>query len=468
MNRIDDTICAVSTAAGVGGIAVIRVSGPDAIEIADRVFRASGVNDMPLVSRKSHTLIYGEVRDETGNIIDEVVVSLFRKPHSYTAEDVVEISCHGSLYIQQQIISLLLRQGCRMADAGEFTRRAFANGKMDLSQAEAVADLIASSSAAAHRLAMNQMRGGFSRELGALREKLLDFASLIELELDFSEEEVEFADREHLTQLASRIENTIEKLIESFDMGNAIKNGIPTAIIGETNAGKSTLLNRLLHEERALVSEIHGTTRDVIEDTINLRGVTFRFIDTAGIRDTQDKIENMGIELTYRKLNQARIVLWVIDTTQPFENLYSLAENILSRSEDKKLILVFNKSDQADDKMKEDKKQFAITIPDAEYLFVSAKENENIDLLENRLISAAQLPKTGTDDVIVTNARHYDALTKAYNAIKRIQEGLRSGLSGDFLSQDIRECMHYLGEITGEISTDDILGNIFSKFCIGK
>ena len=463
----NDTICAVSTAPGVGGIAVIRISGKDAIRITNAIFKPVK-KDADLFSQKAYTLSYGSVTDEENRLVDEVVVALFRTPHSFTGEDVVEISCHGSLYIQQQIIALLIRKGCRSALPGEFTQRAFANGKMDLSQAEAVADLIASSSAATHRLAMNQMRGGFSRELTRLRTQLLDFVSLVELELDFSEEEVEFANRDQLKALAAQIEQVIRRLAESFKVGNAIKNGIPTAIIGETNAGKSTLLNRFLHEDRALVSDIHGTTRDVIEDTINLQGIIFRFIDTAGIRDTQDKIESMGIERTFHKLGQAAIVLWVIDATQDTGKACELSRRILPLCEDKKLILVFNKTDRINAAVKAEKKQFAATLPGVEYIFISAKENEYVSQLEERLVQVARLPQTGENDVIVTNARHYEALTHALAAIERVRHGLDVGISGDFLSQDIRECMHYLGEITGQISTDDILGNIFSKFCIGK
>lgn len=463
----NDTICAVSTAPGVGGIAVIRVSGKEAIPITNGIFVGIKKN-MSLFSQKAYTLAYGSILDEENRLIDEVIVALFRAPHSFTGEDVVEISCHGSLYIQQQIIALLIRKGCRSALPGEFTQRAFANGKMDLSQAEAVADLIASTSAATHRLAMNQMRGGFSRELTLLRTRLLNFVSLVELELDFSEEEVEFANREQLKDLSTQIEQEIRRLSESFRVGNAIKNGIPTAIIGETNAGKSTLLNRFLHEDRALVSDIHGTTRDVIEDTINLQGITFRFIDTAGIRDTQDKIESMGIERTFRKLEQASIVLWVIDVTQEIGKIKRLSERILPLCEKKKLILVFNKIDNMSGSVEEEKERFALTLSGVEYIFISAKENKCIVQLEELLVRAAQLPETGENDIIVTNARHYEALTRALSAIERVRHGLDTDISGDFLSQDIRECMHYLGEITGQISTDDILGNIFSKFCIGK
>lgn len=461
----DDTICAVSTPAGTGGIAVIRVSGKEAVEKVTPLFHSK--NGHLLADQPPYTLSFGLITGRNGETIDEVLVSRFIAPHSFTGEDTLEITCHGSLYIQQEIIRLLIGNGCRVALPGEFTRRAFLNGKMDLSQAEAVADLIASGSAASHRLALNQMRGGFSRELAALRAQLLDFASLIELELDFSEEDVEFADRSRLQELAGSIEQVIRRLTDSFRVGNAIKNGIPVAIIGETNAGKSTLLNRLLHEDRAIVSEIHGTTRDSIEDTVDIGGITFRFIDTAGIRDTADKIENMGIELTYRKLGQASVVLWIIDAARPVAETEKIAPDILARSENKKLILIFNKSDLIGEKQKTRWKDWAGTRT-ADYLFISARENQNLPALEQKLIAAARLPETGTNDVIITNARHYEALQKAHDAVLRICNGLTTGLSGDFLSQDIRECMHYLGEITGEISTDEILGNIFGKFCIGK
>lgn len=458
-----DTICAVSTAPGVGGIAVIRVSGPKAIEITDSVFKPAKAGNT-LASRKGYTLTYGQIMQEEMPL-DDVVVSLFRNPHSFTGEDTTEIACHGSVYIQQQIMQLLIRKGCRTALPGEFTQRAFLNGRMDLSQAEAVADLIASDSAATHKLAMNQMRGGFSQELIALRGELLNLTSLVELELDFSEEEVEFADRQQLRDLADRIHNLISGLSKSFSVGNAIKNGIPVAIIGETNAGKSTLLNVLLKEERAIVSDIHGTTRDVIEDTINIEGLTFRFIDTAGIRDTQDKIESLGIELAYRKLQQASIVLWMIDSTQAIAHLEELAAQILPKITTQKLILVFNKIDCIDEA-----KHAALTalLPETERIFISARSSQNTTALEKLLVKTAAVPAIGANDVIVTNVRHYEALCRALEAIDRVRDGLQSNISGDFLSQDIRECMHYLGEITGQINTDEILGNIFLNFCIGK
>ena len=361
----------------------------------------------------------------------------------------------------------LIANGAQMAQAGEFTRRAFRNGKYDLSQAEAVADLIASSSQASHRVAMNQMRGGFARKLAGLRDKLLQFVSLIELELDFSEEDVEFANRDQLYELTLELEREIDKLAGSFQLGNAIKNGIPVAIIGETNAGKSTLLNILLNEEKAIVSDIHGTTRDVIEDTVNIAGVTFRFIDTAGIRHTTDTIESLGIERTYQKIDQAAIVLWVIDLTTPEEKIVELSKNILPKLADKQVILLFNKADVVSESEIESKKALFPELK-SDVLFISAKQEKNIDQLQQLLIQAAHLPQIGENDVVVTNLRHYESLTNALESVRRVKDGLDAELTSDFISQDIRECMYYLGEITGQISTDEVLGNIFSQFCIGK
>lgn len=460
-----DTICAISTAPGTGGVAVIRVSGPEAIAICNTLFTPKSVGK-DLLSQKAYTLRYGSICDD-GELVDDVLIALFRAPHSFTGEDTVEITCHGSIYIQQQLLQLLIAHGCRSALPGEYTQRAFLNGKMDLSQAEAVADLIASTSAGMHKLALNQMRGGFSDELTRLRSQLLDFTSLIELELDFSEEDVEFADRSNLKQLASGIEQLIRRLADSFSVGNAIKNGIPVAIIGETNAGKSTLLNLLVGEERAIVSDIHGTTRDVIEDTINLSGVTFRFIDTAGIRETNDRIESMGIERTFLKLSQASIILWIIDLTSSNASIESLSNVIIPQSKGKQILLVFNKSDLLTPAELKTKQQLLADIP-AERLYISAKQQSNTEQLKQYLLQAAALPDFSQNEVIVTNVRHYEALTKAHAAIIRTINGLDSNISGDFLSQDIRECMHYLGEITGQISNDEILGNIFEKFCIGK
>jgi len=448
----------------MGAIAVIRLSGEGSIVLTDRVFTSpSGRN---LTEASANTVHFGQIHAGE-ELLDEVLVTIFHAPHSFTGEESVEISCHGSVYIQQRLMELLLSEGARLAQAGEFTRRAFRNGKFDLSQAEAVADLIASSSRASHRVAMNQMRGGFARKLALLRDKLLQFVSLIELELDFSEEDVEFANREKLHELTDEIEEEIQTLVDSFRLGNAIKSGIPVAIIGETNAGKSTLLNLLLNEEKAIVSDIHGTTRDVIEDTVNMGGVTFRFIDTAGIRQTTDAIETLGIERTFRKIEQAAIVLWMIDMTTPRTQIEALAASILPTLQDKQVILLFNKVDLVSEEVRVD---FDTLFPelDSLRLFISAKQRHHTNQLQELLVEAAAIPSIGEGDVIVTNLRHYASLNSALEAIRRVKEGLEIGITHDFLSQDIRECMFYLGEITGQISTDEILGNIFSKFCIGK
>lgn len=462
----DSTIAAISTAPGVGGIAIIRVSGAEAFSICDTIFTARK-EGRSIAQQKAYTISFGSIRNSENEIIDEVLVSVFRAPHSFTGEPVVEIACHGSAYIQQQILHLLIEKGCRLAQPGEFTQRAFLNGKMDLSQAEAVADLIASTSAASHRMSLNQMRGGFSNELVKLRTQLLNFVSLVELELDFNEEDVEFADRSQLKTLATQIGSLISSLADSFKLGNALKNGVPVALVGETNVGKSTLLNVLLNEDKAIVSDIHGTTRDVIEDSINIGGITFRFIDTAGIRDTKDKIESLGIERTYKKIEQAAIVLWILDCTQLSEHMEWLTEKIEKKARDKKVILVFNKID----KLGEEERDVVTNLFqnfDGQRIYISAKQRINTDELQKALIEAAQLPEVNPGDVVVNNIRHYEALKKANEAIERVLSGLESGISGDFLSQDIRECMHFLGEITGQISNDEILGNIFSKFCIGK
>lgn len=469
MATFHDTICAVATTNG-GAIGVIRISGSDAVRIADKIFTPVDTRHTPLSERKAGTVNFGQIKNHKSEMVDEALVSVFHAPHSYTGEDSVEISCHGSAYILQQVMQLLIDAGCRAARPGEYTQRAFLNGKMDLSQAEAVADLIASSSAATHRLAMTQMRGGFSNELMELRNQLLHFTSLIELELDFSDhEELEFADRTELNRLADDIETVISRLVDSFSVGNAIKNGVPVAIIGETNAGKSTLLNVLLNEDKAIVSDIHGTTRDVIEDTINIGGITFRFIDTAGIRDTEDTIESLGIERTFQKLEQAEIVLWMIDATDATSQINQLAGRILPRCKGKHLILVLNKADLLDTTHADDiLSTISSVIPEADSIFISAKKKRNTDMLQEKLITAANLPTITQNDVIVSNVRHYEALTHALEAIQRVQQGLASKLSGDFITQDIRECIFHLSDIMGEVTNDEVLGNIFKNFCIGK
>lgn len=459
------TICAIATSPGMGAIATIRLSGEKALGIADLVFQ-SPKSGKKLADQRPNTLHFGSITD--GNeLIDEVVISIFRTPHSFTGEDVVEITCHGSVYIQQRILQLLITKGARMALPGEFTQRAFLNGKMDLSQAEAVADLIASTNRAAQKVAINQMRGGFSSELTSLRGELLHFIAMIELELDFSEEDVEFADRDQLKKLVSRIEAILRKLKDSFQLGNVIKNGIPVAIIGDTNVGKSTLLNALLNEEKAIVSDIHGTTRDVIEDVVNIHGTAFRFFDTAGIRETTDEIETLGIERSYSKLDQATVVILVVDTQNNFEVIASRIAKIRERLNDQHLIIAANKVDRGSEETISGLKEMAM-LTNEKLVFIAAKQKTNLDLLISEMQHAASLDSVDEDAVIVTNVRHFEALSKALESIERVQLGLDSLISGDFLAQDIRECLHYLGEITGEISNDEILGHIFKNFCIGK
>lgn len=458
-----DTICAVATAPG-GAIGIIRVSGEQAIAITDRIFMPIGANGKTLAQRKPYTLAFGNIVTAQGDIIDQVLVSIFHAPHSYTGEQSVEISCHASTYILQQVMQLLVANGCRPAEPGEYTQRAFLNGKMDLSQAEAVADLIASHSAASHRMAMNQMRGAFSTELSDLRDKLLHLTSLIELELDFSDhEELEFADRTQLVDVAQKIQHTVQRLIQSFRIGNAIKNGIPTVIIGETNAGKSTLLNLLVGEERAIVSDIHGTTRDVIEDTVNIDGKVFRFIDTAGIRDTTDTIESIGIERSLAKIKQAEIILLMLDATCANEQYQALSNKVLPLCQDKHLLVIVNKCDKAT--------PTTITpLPEnATQINISAKTKQGIEQLKTQLSLLLPDADIMAGSAIVSNIRHLKALQSANDDINRVLEGLQTDLPTDLVSQDLRSCLYHLAQITGgEIQTDEVLGNIFKHFCIGK
>lgn len=467
-----NTICAISTPPGSGGVAMIRLSGDKAIDTASRLFRPSNAS-VNLKEKSAYTLTYGVWTDCGGHDIDDVMVGIFRAPHSYTGEDTIEVSCHGSIYIQQEILRSLVEAGCNIATPGEFTQRAFINGKLDLSQAEAVADLIASTSSAAHRLALNQMRGGFSSELKQLRERLLEIVSLLELELDFGEEDVMFADRNELCLIVDAIRLIITRLVDSFRIGNAIKQGVPVAIIGETNVGKSTLLNRLLHEEKAIVSDIHGTTRDAIEDTIILQGILFRFIDTAGIRQTSDAIETIGIERTFQKIEQASIVIRTIDGTHQIEQIIDSEQALLRHLQDKQCITVVNKSDLITPSKRIAIEDHFMTTSNKKNnpppLFLSAKTDPSVEQLEQMLLDAAQLSEMRQNDVIVTNIRHYEALKLSLASIERVSKGLLTGLSGDFVSQDLRECLHHLSAITGgEITTDEILGSIFSRFCIGK
>lgn len=459
------TICAISTPPGTGGIAVIRLSGESAVPIADTIFKFARPGTT-LSGKPGGTFHVGVLCDGKEEI-DEVVVSVFRAPHSYTGEDVIEISCHGSHFIQQRILQLLVRKGARLANPGEFTQRAFLNGKMDLSQAEAVADLIASSNAASHKIALQQMRGGYSEEIRRLREQLLKFTALIELELDFSEEDVEFADRTAFKNLNREIETLTKKLLDSFRLGNAIKNGIPVAIIGETNVGKSTLLNALLNEEKAIVSDIHGTTRDVIEDVVNIHGTAFRFFDTAGIRDTTDQIETLGIERTFTKLKQAEIVMLVLDVSDSSPTLPGIIETIRGYLEDQHLIIVANKAD----KQLPGTKALLKSLPlqaNEDLVFISAKGKENLNELIEVMQETLSFRNGTSNDIIVSNVRHYEALTHAHAAILRVMEGLENRISGELLAQDIRESLFYLGSIIGEVTEDEVLGYIFKNFCIGK
>ncbi len=461
---LNDTIVALATPSGAGAVAIVRVSGPDAIDVVANVFQS--VKDKDLRKQKTHTLHLGYIKDGD-KIIDQVLVSLFKGTNSYTGEPTVEISCHGSVFIQQQIIQLLLRKGCRMAAAGEFTMRSFLNGKMDLSQAEAVADLIASDNEAAHQLAMQQMRGGFSNEIAKLREELLNFASLIELELDFSEEDVEFADRSAFRDLVSRIQFVLKRLIDSFAVGNVIKNGIPVAIVGEPNVGKSTLLNALLNEERAIVSDIAGTTRDTIEDELVIDGIGFRFIDTAGIRETKDVVESIGIQKTFEKIEQAQVVLFLVDSSNLQVTGLEVIKNEIERVKNqyplKQLIVIFNKKDLLNNAFMD---SIMNNIPEA--IFISAKNKEGIDVLKSNLMILVNTGALRNNETIVTNTRHYDSLIKALEEIQKVQFGLDMNIPADLMAIDIRQALFFFGEITGQVTNDELLGNIFANFCIGK
>jgi len=504
----NDSIVALATPSGAGAIAIIRVSGIDAINIASDVF--TSIKQKDLLKQKSHTLHLGHIMDGE-KVLDEVLVSIFKGPHSYTGENTIEISCHGSSYIQQQIIQLLLRKGCRMANAGEFTLRAFLNGKLDLSQAEAVADLISSDNEASHQIAMQQMRGGFSNEIAKLREELLNFASLIELELDFAEEDVEFADRKQFFELLNRIEFVLKRLIDSFAVGNVIKNGIPVAIVGEPNVGKSTLLNALLNEERAIVSEIAGTTRDTIEDELVIGGIGFRFIDTAGIRETEDVVESLGIRKTFEKMEQAQVVIYLVDGCRLMVDgqVFSLINEIgkiRNQFPLKPLIIVANKSDrlspaqqvQLEDLLLtstthpstdnrqpttssfpknddfEDKLNASTTHPSTDnrqpttFLLLSAKLNTGVETLKQTLLSFVNTGALRNNETIVTNTRHYDSLIKALEEIQKVNHGLQTNLPPDLMAIDIRQALYHFGEITGQVTNDELLGNIFANFCIGK
>lgn len=467
----NNTICAIATAPG-GAIGIIRISGPKAISIADRIFRPVG-STLSLSERKAYTLAFGNIVNANNDVVDEVLVSIFRAPHSYTGEDSVEISCHGSAYVLQQVMLLLTENGCVPAGPGEFTQRAFLNGKMDLSQAEAVADLISSTNKATHDMAMSQLKGHFSNELTDLRAHLLKLTSLLELELDFSDhEELEFADRSELYTLANDIHKRLLSLARSFEVGNALKNGIPVAIVGNTNVGKSTLLNHLLHEEKAIVSDVHGTTRDFIEDTTIINGIQFRFVDTAGIRDTDDVVENIGIERTYKKMQEAKIVLWLIDK-QPSD---SEIEDIKTRVAGKKLIIVRNKMDLTNSSLNNSSsakptiQNSNFNIQNSSSVDISAKYGTNISKLEQLIVEAANIPQLSESDIVITSVRHYSALLHADESLQRVIDSMNLGLSGDLLAEDLRMVIDYLAEITGEerITPQETLQNIFTHFCVGK
>ncbi|PJJ07865.1 tRNA modification GTPase trmE [Flavobacterium sp. 1] len=467
----NDSIVALATASGAGAIAVIRVSGEDAITIANSVFKS--IKNKDLTTQKTHTLHLGHIADGE-KTLDQVLVSIFKNPNSYTGENTIEISCHGSTYIQQQIIQLLLRKGCRMADAGEFTLRAFLNGKLDLSQAEAVADLISSDNEASHQIAMQQMRGGFSNEIAKLREELLNFASLIELELDFAEEDVEFADRTQFHELLNRIEFVLKRLIDSFAVGNVIKNGIPVAIVGEPNVGKSTLLNALLNEERAIVSEIAGTTRDTIEDELVIGGIGFRFIDTAGIRETADVVESIGIKKTFEKIEQAQVVLYLVDGCKltvdgKLDNLLVEVNKTQNQYPQKPILVIINKKDLLSKEVIDAiNAKLATNNQQPTTIYISAKEKVGVDELKNKLLSFVNTGALRNNETIVTNTRHYDSLLKALDEIQKVKFGLETNLSSDLMALDIKEALYQFGMITGQVTNDELLGNIFANFCIGK
>jgi tRNA modification GTPase len=472
MEHFDNTICAPATASG-GAMAVIRISGLHAIRCVDRIFKGR----TSLAEAQGYSMHFGSVIEADGSLLDEVVVSVFRAPRSYTGENAVEIACHGSEYIVSRILALLLQNGAKMAAPGEFTQRAFLHGKMDLSQAEAVADLIAAQTAAAHRIALKQLKGGFSRELAGMRSELLNLASLMELELDFSEEEVEFADRSQLRELVEKVLAHCEKLIESFRLGNSIKNGVPVVIAGNTNSGKSTLLNALLGENRAIVSDIAGTTRDTIEETCNLDGVLFRFIDTAGLRESEDTIEQIGVERAYEKIAAAQLILAVLDLTQPVEELLASASDISVRmTEEQQLVFLLNKADAVPVPVSTEARRALsplLASADRQVYTISAKDGIGLEDLRHALAATWHNLDTAAETSLVTNARHLEALQNAATALRRVQEGLgdsdaRPPIPTDLLAQDLREALYHLGSITGEVSTDEILGNIFKNFCIGK
>lgn len=455
MQRTEETIVALATPQGVGAIALIRLSGPDAIGLTNQVFHGKDLDQVA-----THTVHFGTIRD--GNrILDEVLVSVFREPQSFTRENITEISCHGSPYLAQEIIKLLIRQGARPAKAGEFTQRAFLNGQFDLAQAEAIADVIAADSEAAHKAAVQQMRGGFSAEIKQLRDQLVHFASMVELELDFGEEDVEFADRHDLRQLIQQLQSVIQALLDSFDVGNVIKNGVPTVIAGKPNAGKSTLLNALLKEEKAIVSDIAGTTRDFIEDELILGGVSFRFIDTAGLRETTDTVEKLGVERTRAKMKEASLILYLFDlSTEPVSEIMREVNRL--ENQGIPFIAIGNKLDKAPEALRSTLEQRG------DFALISAAEGDHLESLKELILAKTSLADFRTGDTLVTNVRHYDSLLRTRDSLSKVLEGLDLSVTGDFLAMDIRQALHYLGEITGEITTDDLLANIFSKFCIGK